>query len=178
MLNSRICIFLFSVLMALAGCGSQPTAPLATVAKVDLARYSGRWYEIALIPNKFQAMCVADTQANYRGDGDQIRVTNRCRKQDGSIAEVNGIAKIVDGSGNAKLRVSFFRPFYGHYWVLALDPDYKWVLVGEPQRKFCWVLSRTTNMTEPELQRALDRAVALGYAREAFRLTAQTRPIE
>ncbi len=178
MMSSPICICFAIISVALAACTSQPTVPLETVATVDLARYAGRWYEITSIPNKFQAMCVADTQANYRGDGDQLRVTNRCRKHDGSIAEVNGIAKIVEGSGNAKLRVSFFRPFYGDYWVLALDPDYQWVLVGEPRRKFGWVLSRTPAMSEPELQHALDRAVALGYAREEFRRTTQTRPIE
>jgi apolipoprotein D and lipocalin family protein len=178
MLNSqlRVCFAIISI--ALAACASQPTRPLATVAAVDLARYAGRWYEIASILNKFQAMCVADTLANYRSDGDQIRVNNRCHKQDGSIAEVNGIAKIVEGSGNAKLRVSFFRPFYGDYWVLALDPDYQWVLVGEPRRKFGWVLSRATNMSESELQRVLDRAVSLGYPREAFRITPHQQTIE
>ena len=162
----------------LAACTSQLTAPLATVASVDLARYTGAWYEIALLPNEFQSMCVADTQARYRSDGDVIRVTNRCRKYDGSLAEVNGIAKIVAGSGNAKLRVSFFRPFYGDYWILALDPDYKWVLVGEPRRKYGWILSRTPMLDDRSLQLALDKASALGYARAAFRLTPQTQALE
>lgn len=164
--------------VAIGACGTQPTAPLATVGTVDLSRYAGKWYEIALLPNEFQAMCVADTQANYRSDGDIIRVRNRCRKQDGTLAEVNGIAKIVDGSGNAKLRVSFFRPFYGDYWVLSLDPDYRWVLVGEPRRKFAWVLSRTAQLSERDLKLALDKASQLGYAREAFRFTPQTKPLD
>ena len=162
----------------LAACTSQPTAPLDTVASVDLARYTGAWYEIALLPNEFQSMCVADTQARYRSDGDLIRVTNRCRKNDGSIAAVNGVAKIVAGSGNAKLRVSFFRHFYGDYWILALDPDYKWVLVGEPRRKYGWILSRMPQLDERSLQLALDKASALGYARAAFRLTPQTQALE
>ena len=162
----------------LAACSSQPSTPLATVASVDLARYSGAWYEIALLPNEFQSMCVADTQARYRRDGDVIRVTNRCRNSDGSIAEVNGIAKIVAGSGNAKLRVSFFRPFYGDYWILALDPDYKWVLVGEPRRKYGWILSRMPQLDERSLQLALDKASTLGYMPTAFRLTPQTQALE
>ena len=162
----------------LAACSSQPSTPLATVASVDLARYSGAWYEIALLPNEFQSMCVADTQARYRRDGDVIRVTNRCRKSDGLIAEVNGVAKIVAGSGNAKLRVSFFRPFYGDYWILALDPDYKWVLVGEPRRKYGWILSRMPQLDERSLQLALDKASTLGYMPTAFRLTPQTQALE
>lgn len=123
-------------------------------------------------------MCVADTQANYRSDGEIIRVNNRCRKQGGTLAEVNGVAKIVEGSGNAKLRVSFFRPFYGDYWVLGLDPDYRWVLVGEPKRKFGWILSRTPQLSERELNSVLQKANQLGYTRESFRLTPQTKPLD
>jgi apolipoprotein D and lipocalin family protein len=169
---------LLSPVILLAACSAQPTTPLETVAAVDLARYTGAWYEIALLPNEFQNMCVADTQARYRSDGDVIRVTNRCRKSDGALAEVNGVAKIVAGSGNAKLRVSFFRPFYGDYWILALDPDYRWVLVGEPRRKYGWVLARNAKLDERSLQLALDKAAALGFARDGFRLTPQTQPLE
>ncbi len=173
--NKLLLVFLTIVFSA---CRSQPTAPLDTVNHVDLSRYVGKWYEIALVPNEFQSMCVADTQANYRSEGDIIRVTNRCRKQDGTLAEVNGIAKIVDGSGNAKLRVSFFRPFYGDYWVLALDPEYRWVLVGEPKRKYGWVLSRTTELNGRDLNAALEKANQLGYAQQAFTLTPQTKALD
>ncbi len=164
--------------LALAGCANKPTAPLPTVASVDLNRYLGGWYEIALLPNRFQAVCVADTKASYRLDGDVVRVWNRCRKADGTIADANGIAKIVEGSGNAKLRVSFFRPFYGNYWVLALDPDYRWVLVGEPGRDYGWILSRTPQLDKVTVDAILDKAEALGYERTAFRFTPQTQPLD
>jgi apolipoprotein D and lipocalin family protein len=170
-----------SLLAALAGCNSAPTtpaAPLPTVAAVDLARYVGGWYEITALPNRFQSMCVADTKAHYRAIGDDIEVLNRCRQADGTIASATGIAKVVEGSGNAKLRVSFFRPFYGDYWVLALDPGYRWVLVGEPKRQFGWVLSRTPQMAPADLEAALQRAVELGYARADFKPTPQTRPLD
>jgi apolipoprotein D and lipocalin family protein len=163
---------------SLISCAGQPVAPLDTVQSIDIARYVGTWYEIALLPNKFQAMCVADTQAHYRPDGDGIRVRNRCRKSDDSIAEINGVAKIVQGSGNAKLRVSFFRPFYGDYWILAIDPAYEWVLVGEPRRKFGWVLARKPNLDDATLNLALDKAAKLGFSKEQFRLTPQTRSLE
>ena len=154
-----------------------PATPLPTVASVDLARYAGAWYEVAMVPNRFQAQCVADTQARYRPTGDTLEVVNRCRQADGSLSEATGVAKVVDGSGNAKLRVSFFRPFYGDYWVLALSDDYRWVLVGEPGRQFGWVLSRTPGLPAADLAAALDRAQALGYPREAFRLTPQRQPL-
>lgn len=161
----------------LASCTTNTDAPLATVNAVDLVRYQGKWFEVALLPNSFQAMCVADTQAEYKPDGDVIRVINRCRKTDGSIEQANGIAKIVDGSNNSKLRVSFFRPFYGNYWILALDPDYQWVLVGEPGRKYGWVLSRMPALPPATLNAALDKAASLGYDRSAFRMSPQPSPL-
>jgi len=153
-------------------------APLATVNQLDLARYSGAWYEIALLPNRFQRQCVADTQARYRPDGDRIEVVNRCRVADGTLDTIKGHAKIVEASGNAKLRVTFFWPFYGDYWVLSLDPDYRQVLVGEPGRKFAWVLSRTPQMDEATLQALLNRAAELGFDKSAFVRTPQTRPLD
>lgn len=169
------------VALALAGLSacsaSPPVAALPTVAAVDLARYSGDWFEVAMLPNRFQAQCVADTQARYREVAGDVEVVNRCREADGKVSEARGIAKVVDGSGNAKLRVSFFRPFYGHYWVLALSDDYRWVLVGEPKRKYGWVLSRTPVMSPADLAAALSRAQALGYDRAAFQLTPQTRAL-
>jgi apolipoprotein D and lipocalin family protein len=161
----------------LVGCAAPPTAPMPTVDAVDLQRYAGSWYEVALVPNRFQAQCVADTQARYRRVGDEIEVVNRCRRADGMVEDITGVAKVVEGSGNAKLRVSFFRPFYGDYWVLALDPDYRWVLVGEPRRQFGWVLSRTPQLAPADLDAAFARAVALGYDRAAFRPTPQTQPL-
>lgn len=153
-------------------------APLPTVAQVDLARYAGAWYEIALLPNRFQRQCVADTQARYRLDGERVEVLNRCRRADGSVEDIKGHAKVVQGSGNARLRVSFFWPFYGDYWVLALDPDYRHVLVGAPSRKYAWVLSRTPQLDDAALQALLDRAAELGFDKAAFRRTPQTQPLD
>jgi apolipoprotein D and lipocalin family protein len=166
-------------LAALTGCTSAPTAPLPTVVSVDLARYTGAWYEVAALPNRFQKQCVADTQARYRQTGADIEVVNRCRTADGKVDDITGIAKVVPDSGDAKLRVSFFRPFYGDYFVLALGSrqDYGWVLVGEPTRQFGWVLSRTPAIAPADLETALARAEALGYARSAFKPTPQTQPL-
>lgn len=150
---------------------------LPTVASVDLGRYAGTWYEIASLPNRFQKQCVADTQAHYRQDDGVVRVTNRCRIADGRVDQARGRAKVVPGSGNAKLRVSFFWPFYGDYWILALDSAYSEVLVGAPDRRYAWVLARRPDLPEPRLQALLQKAQSLGFDAQAFRRTPQTQPL-
>jgi len=157
----------------LAAC-TATNPPLATVPAVDLDRYYGTWYEIARLPNRFQAMCASDTQATYRPDGNAVTVVNRCRTASGTIEQADGIAKVVAGSQGARLRVSFFRPFYGDYWILDLDPDYRWVLVGEPSRKYAWILAREPKLDEATLEALLSRAAALGFDRQAFIRTTQT----
>lgn len=152
-------------------------APLPTVSSVDLARYAGSWYEITKLPNRFQKQCVADTQAEYRLEGDIVRVINRCRTSTGELDDIKGHAKVVPGSGNAKLKVTFFWPFYGDYWVLALDPDYREVLVGAPDRKYAWILSRTPTMPQARVDALLQRAQALGFDAAGFVATPQTQPL-
>lgn len=158
----------------LAACTTPP--PLPTVQAVDLERYSGTWYEIARLPNRFQSNCVSDTQASYRARGADITVVNRCRTADGSIEQADGIAKVVAGSHGARLRVSFFRPFYGDYWILDLDPDYRWVLVGEPRRRYAWILARAPRLDAATLEALLARAAELGFDRQAFLRTPHTGP--
>lgn len=170
------------LLTLLAGLGAAHAAPepaaLPTVAALDLQRYAGAWYEIALLPNRFQKQCVADTQARYRLEGERVEVINRCRTAKGEVDRTAGHAKVVDGSANAKLKVTFFWPFYGNYWVLDLDPEYQHVLIGEPSRKYAWVLSRTPQMDEAVLQKILDRAAELGFERAAFQRTPQTQALD
>lgn len=161
-----------SISIALAACQDN-YAPMATVDKVEVPRYLGQWYEIALLPNRFQAMCVSDTTAEYQQDGAGLKVINRCRKADGQFEVAEGVANIVEGSNNAKLRVSFFRPFYGNYWILALAPDYQWVLVGEPSRQYGWVLSRTKQIKPEDWQKAMAKARELGYQEEQFKPSQQ-----
>ncbi len=142
--------------------------PPATVASVDVQRYLGTWFQQALIPNRFQSMCASDTSATYAMDGNNLSVLNRCKGTDGSLESAKGIAKIVEGSNNAKLRVSFFRPFYGDYWVLALDPNYQWVLVGDPSRQYGWVLSRNAKLDDATFTQIMARATAAGYDKALF----------
>ena len=175
-------LFLLTVLViatvgALAGCNSIPPAPLPTVASVELPRYMGTWYEIARLPNRFQAACASDTVARYRLKGDGVEVLNRCRRADGSVDAITGRATPVAGSAGARLRVSFFWPFYGNYWVLDIDRAYETVLVGEPSREYAWILSRSPHIDDAHLQALLARAQSLGFDRSAFVTTRHGAPI-
>jgi apolipoprotein D and lipocalin family protein len=139
-------------------------APLKAVDHVDFARYLGKWYEIARYPNRFEKNCASDVTAEYtrRNDG-KITVTNACRKADGKGKESKGTAKVVDAKSNAKLKVTFFWPFSGEYWMIDLDPDYKYAVVGEPDRKYLWVLSRTSELAPGVYERILAKVRELGY---------------
>lgn len=163
--------------LLLAGCAAHHP-PLPTVDHADLERYLGTWYEIARYPAPFQEGCVA-TSATYslRDDGD-IRVLNRCLVEDfdGELRQAEGRAKIVDKQSNAKLKVTFFWPFYGDYWILALGPDYEWALVGEPSREYLWILSRARHMQPAVLDKIIDRLPALGY--DAGKLLMTPQPVD
>ena len=161
---------IFATVAALAGCSTSTTdrlalPPLETVPHVDLARYVGTWYEIASFPQSFQRGCVATT-ATYtiRGDGD-IDVLNRCRKDslDGKEKSALGRARVVDGTTNAKLEVSFFRPFWGDYWIIDLSDDYAYAVVGHPGRDYLWILARNPTMAEATYQSIVTRLQAQGY---------------
>ena len=166
-------------LPALAPAAGGALLPNTSVPALDLQRYAGKWYEQASLPMFFTRACVSDTTAQYTPQADgTMAVRNRCRTADGTVEDITGIAKVVPGSGNARLRVSFFRPFYGDYWILAFGPGERWVLVGEPKRQFGWVLSRTPQLPPSELDAALARAEALGYDRRAFKTTPQTQPLD
>lgn len=149
---------------------------LTTVGQVDLNRYVGRWYEIARYPNRFQKQCTGEVTATYtkRSDG-KIEVVNECRVASGGMDKAKGHAKIADKDTNAKLRVTFFWPFYGNYWVIGLDKDYRWAVVGEPSRKYLWILSRTPEMNPDEYQQVLAIIRQKGYSTDELVLTHQAR---
>jgi len=173
-MRSLIRILLILPALCMSGLACAAEAPLPTVPQVDLARYAGRWYEIALLPNRFQRQCVSDTQAHYRQDGERLEVVNRCRRADGRVDDIRGHAKVVPDAGGAKLRVTFFWPFYGDYWILALDEAYTEVLVGAPNRRYAWILAREPQLPEARIEALLARAAALGFDRAAFQRTPQS----
>jgi apolipoprotein D and lipocalin family protein len=154
-------------LAILAGCtaAGQGLPPLQTVPRVDLPRYVGTWYEIASYPHRFQRGCVA-SRAIYtlREDG-TLGVTNECRQDtlDGPLRGVSGRARVADPLTGARLQVSFFWPIWGDYWIIDLDADYQWAVVGHPSRNYLWILSRTPGLDEALYQRILARLPDQGY---------------
>jgi apolipoprotein D and lipocalin family protein len=147
---------------------------LKTVAHVDLRQYLGTWYEIASFPQRFQKGCVA-SKAIYslRDDGD-IRVINECSNEtlDGKLRSNEGKAWVTDKESNSKLRVQFFWPFSGAYWIIDLGKNYEYAVVGHPDRDYLWILSRKTSL-RPEvyegiLQRLREQHYDLGPLRKTL----------
>ena len=170
------------VALAAAACAQADRpglAPLETVPRVDLDRYLGTWYEIARYPHRFQAGCVASTARYARTSDGRIRVENECREAavDGPVRRVTGVARVArDAPSNAKLEVEFFWPFRGAYWIIELDPDYRYAVVGHPSRAYLWILSRRPTMDETLYQDLLGRVAAHGYDLSRIERTAQ--PVE
>jgi len=148
--------------------------PPETVAFVDLDRYAGDWYEIASIPNRFQKHCRGNTTASYRPIKEQrIEVVNRCLDKDGSLDTAQGIARVVDTVSNARLKVSFvslfgWHLFWGDYWVLELAPDYSYAIVGTPNFRYGWILSRTPTLPADIRDDLDERLRAVGYDPATF----------
>ena len=171
-LCARACVAVLGATLSAAALAAQP--PVQTVPSLDISRYVGKWYEIANFPMFFQRKCVGDTTAEYALNPDKtVSVTNRCRTKDGSIDSANGTATVVPDSNNTKLEVSFFKPFKGDYWVIGLDPEYRWAVVGAPNRKYLWILSRSPQLPKDQLDLALKAASDQGYTFEELRYTPQ-----
>jgi apolipoprotein D and lipocalin family protein len=154
---------------------AESKAALQTVADVDLTRYVGRWYEIARYPTRFEKDCASDVTATYTQlSGGKIEVLNECRKADGQVKRSRGTASVVDKRTNAKLKVTFFWPFSGNYWIIGLAPDYSYAIVGEPDRKYLWILSRSSQLTESVYGQIVTRVRELGYDPSGLTTTRQS----
>ena len=167
-----------------AGCATSTTErlrlpPLQTVPRVDLSRYLGTWYEIASYPTWFQRGC-AGTTATYtlRPDG-AIEVDNRCRKGSLSGEEERSVGvawPVKDDPSGAKLEVQFFWPFRGDYWIIELDPDYRWAVVGHPTREYLWILSRKPTLDAATAAELMRRLAVQGYDVSRLMRTPQQVP--
>lgn len=137
---------------------------LNTVSQVDLNRYLGVWYEIARYPNRFQKNCLGSRATYAMDEGGRLTVLNECHdKTTGKLRAAKGKAWVVDPSSNAKLKVSFFWPFAGDYWIIDLGENYEYAVIGHPTRKYLWILSRTEKMADDLYQEILLRIGEQGY---------------
>lgn len=158
--------------VAFASCAASSNhPPLKTVAKVDVSRYDGRWYEVARYPKWFQKDCTSATADYTRKADGSIKVVNTCIREDGTRRDIEGVAKPVDASAN-RLQVSFPGNWYsklipvpeeGNYWIIDVSPGYRQAIVGTPDRKSLWFLSRSPDLPKATFERMKATAKAQGF---------------
>lgn len=134
--------------------------PALTAEPIDRAAYLGFWYEQARLPNSFERGCASATAEYGERDDGLISVRNTCIEPDGEQRVANGRARVV---GEGKLKVSFFGPFWGDYWVLDHADNYAWSIVGEPRGRYLWLLTRAENITPTERAAFERRITELGF---------------
>ena len=159
----------------------RPNKPLATVPHVDLDRYAGLWFEIARLPISSEGRCESDVTAHYEVRDGALRITNRCRRASGRMKTAIGHARLVDNRTRAKLQVSFAPSFldplpfvWADYWILELADDYSAAMVGTPDRRHLWLLSRTPTLPGTALHVFLARAEQQGYDTDKLEYTEHT----
>jgi apolipoprotein D and lipocalin family protein len=167
-------LFLLVLILIAANAYSQP---LQTVEKVDLQKYMGRWYDIASYPARFQKGCRCSTADYEFVPGKKyIRIVNRCVKfvnGRSKISVADGKAFVVDSSSNAKLKVQFFWPFRGDYYIIGLADDYSWAIIGHPDRKYLWILYRESYMPTDTYNHVLKIIKEKGYDLKPIQRTPQ-----
>jgi len=167
---------LFSILLiSLVHMNHANSQTLLTVASVDLQKYVGKWYEIASYPQRFQKGCTCTTAEYTATDKGYIVVENRCNKDsiNGKLSYIKGKAFVEENSGNAKLKIQFFWPFKGKYWIIDLADDYSYAVVSEPKKKYLWILSRTSKMDKSVYQNIINRLLEKGFDLTKLQVTKQ-----
>lgn len=154
----------FGIALSLTACTPADLPPLATVETVQLDRYAGRWYEIAKYPTSFQRGCDNVTAEYTLRDDGRVTVVNRCieERDRSQTRSIEGTARVVDTETNAKLAVGFGL-FEGSYWIIMLGKEYEYAVVGEPSRRFLWILSRTPTLDSAIYDAILAELPAMGY---------------
>ena len=148
---------------------------LQTVPGVDLKKYAGKWYEIASYPQYFQKGCHCTTAEYTLSEKGYVIVENRCNRDsvNGKQSYIRGKAFVEEGSGNAKLKVQFFWPFKGKYWIIDLENDYSYAVVSHPNKKYLWILSRTSKMDDSVYQQIISRLKSIGFDLSKLQKTKQ-----
>jgi apolipoprotein D and lipocalin family protein len=148
---------------------------LKTVEYVDLAKYAGKWYEIASYPQRFQKNCVGTTAEYVLDPKGFVRVTNKCYKDsfEGRLISIKGKAFVEKNSGNARLKVQFFWPFRGKYWIIDIDTDYNYAVVSHPNREYLWILSRSARMDEKTYQIICEKLIKMQFDLSRLKKTLQ-----
>lgn len=160
---NSLCLFVSTVTFAMGSSKPDKAPPAVANVSIDLVKYQGQWLEAARLPNWFQRDCLS-SEANYTLlDNGDVSVVNKCNKSGDDVGEANGRAWSTNAPQNTKLKVRFFWPFSGDYWILALDKNYQWVIVGSPDYKYLWILVRKIPIDGLLFQNLLNIASDKGY---------------
>jgi len=161
-----------SILICLINIGNANAEILQTVANVDLNKFAGKWYEIA---SYFQKGCACTTAEYTATDKGYVIVENRCNRDsiNGKQSYVKSKAFVEKNSGSAKLKVQYFWPFRAKYWIIDLADDYSYAVVSHPNKKYLWILSRTSNMNEPIYKQITNRLLEKGFDLSKLQTTKQ-----
>lgn len=172
-MKCRFFIVISIILIMFSSCSR--LLELQTVAHVDVARYAGKWYEIASYPQRFQKGCHCTTAEYALSEKGFLIVENRCNKDSftGEVSYIKGKAFVEEHSGNARLKVQFFFPFRAKYWIIDLADDYTFAVVSHPSRKYLWILSRTPKMDKVVYEQILTRLKAQGFDLAKLQVTPQ-----
>ena len=173
---------LLAILFLIIISACSDSQPLETVSSVDINKYMGRWYDIASYPAFFQKGCRCTT-ADYEliSEKGYVQVINRCIKfKNGKskLIEAKAKAFVIEGSANARLKVQFFWPFRGDYYIIGLAEDYSWAIVGEPKRKYLWILGRNSLIPTQTYNKILQLIQSKGYDTARLVKTSQNCDIE
>ena len=179
---SRLKLFFVTVLFACMWAAQTHARDVNAVESFDLSKYLGTWHEIASIPQFFQRKCVRDTKASYSVASDSlIRIDNVCTRDSGGRERAKGRARAGDPDVAAKLEVTFLELFGEYrflvaadYWVIALEPNYRWAVVGHPSRRYGWVLARDPLLPPVAMAEIIGRIKMQGYDACAFFITPQS----
>ena len=165
-MQKLLIMLIFSVLLIF--CGTKTNSQVidkTTVKELNLNRYLGTWYEIARFPHSFEKNMVGVTATYSQRDNGKIRVLNEGFKKtlDGKKTRAEGKAKIPNKKEPGKLKVSFFLNFYADYYVMELDENYQYAMIGSSSDKYFWILSRTPQMDAKTYEMLLEKARQRGY---------------
>lgn len=172
------------LLAGLAGsCSSEPEPPLAVVSGFDVQRYLGEWHQVAAIPAWFQEDCTANTTARYAlAEEGLIAVLNACETADGAPKQADARARFLGPASEGRLEVTFvdllgFWVWWaaGDYWIIGLDPGYRWSVVGQPSRRYAWILARTPSLADGTLAEIAGILEHAGYDACRLVMTAPDR---
>jgi apolipoprotein D and lipocalin family protein len=165
----------FFTLIAILIISTVKSQILETVPHVDLNKYTGKWYEIASYPQRFQKGCYCTTAEYTLSDKGYVIVENRCNRDsiNGKQSYIKGKAFLENDSGNAKLKVQFFWPFKAKYWIIDLADDYSYAVVSHPNKKYLWILSRTSKMNEEVYKQIISRLKEKGFKLGKLQVTQQ-----